>query len=225
MPEIEQSKLVNRPGFDQPKVVYRFFPAEEHADALIKGRVWVSTLETCRAFEDRQRGDKDEGTSKYNSGTATGDSADTLLQFISTRAGIYIGPSCSNITVSNNTRKTRIPDGWLLCATERYAPDRMEGFGKFCVEIQQADEFFRRLTALIGSEYAISEALHGPVLYASREFRFTDPQPGPLGFVKPVDDYEQQQEYRMLWQPKDSSSIQPREWRCDAIRELVHRIA
>src|SRR4051812_31281980 len=91
-----------------PERVYRFFQEEQHADALVDGLVWLSTLEECRRYEDPARGDRDEGTLTYNTGTITADGDDPTLQLVSQRCGIHIGPGCTNITISNNTSFRKI---------------------------------------------------------------------------------------------------------------------
>jgi hypothetical protein len=52
--------------------IYRFFSEEYQANALAQGEVWLSTLETCRAYEDPAQGDLEEAHETYNSGHAVG---------------------------------------------------------------------------------------------------------------------------------------------------------
>src|SRR5690606_38160050 len=68
--------------------VYRFFQEEWQADALARGDVWLSTLETCRAYENPEQGDSEEGYETYNSGHAVGDSSDPELVEVARRSGI-----------------------------------------------------------------------------------------------------------------------------------------
>ncbi len=207
-----------------PEEVFRFFELEEHAEALLQGHVWISTLETCRRYENAERGDPDEASVIYNSGTIVGDSDNADLQLIAQRSRIGIGPGCTNITLSNNTRSTRIPDAYVLCTTLGADPTTMGDFGKYCVRIARPRSFCERVTAILVRIGSIQQAYAGPVRYADRTYRFLDAEPGPLGFVKPRDKYAHQREYRMLWLPTGLKAIQPMGLECGAVRELVSRV-
>jgi hypothetical protein len=207
-----------------PERIYRFFHEERYADALVDGFVWLSTLEECRRYEDSARGDREEGTLTYNTGTITADGDDPTLQLISQRCGIHIGPGCTNITLWFFSKFRKIPDAWLLCTTEAYAPENMAAFGKYCVEITSVATFFDRLTSAIRREVQIREGAHGAVRYTSRTYRFDEPEPGALGFVKPPDVFAKQREYRMVWLPLGSDPVSPRGWNVNDIRSLVRRL-
>jgi hypothetical protein len=97
--------------------IYRFFPEKWQADALARGNVWLSTLGTCRAYEDPEQGNPEEAHETYNSGHAVGCSDDPDFVERARRSDINIGPGCSRITISNNTRRTSLPDAYVLCTT------------------------------------------------------------------------------------------------------------
>lgn|GEM_PF-1328226 len=46
---------------NRPKKLFRFFKERKHAEDLVAGRVWLSTLKTCRNYEDPEQGDSKEG--------------------------------------------------------------------------------------------------------------------------------------------------------------------
>lgn len=194
----QQRSALNTPI--TPKKVYRFFDDPNHADALTEGKVWLSTLETCRAYEDPQQGDPDEATHVYNSGYAVGGSNDEAFKLIASRSGIMIGPGCSNITLNNNTYIEKLPDAYVLCTTEQFNPEKLsETFGKYCVEIEHPTEFFRIVTAALSKVLPIHQAACGPVAYRERKYTGLQNPPGTIGFVKPADKYQDQQEFRFLW--------------------------
>src|SRR6476620_9237059 len=85
-----------------PDVVYRFFDEPQYAEALVNGYVWLSTLETCRSYEDPARGDRGEGTLAYRSGYIRGDGTDPSVQEVGRRAGIRIDSTSKNIILSDN---------------------------------------------------------------------------------------------------------------------------
>jgi hypothetical protein len=206
--------------------VYRFFRKESDADALTRGEVWLSTLATCRAYEDPKQGDPEEAHETYNSGNAVGGSDDPELVEVARRSGIHIGPGCSNITISNNTRKTVLPDAYVLCTTIEFSPEKLsETFGRYCVEITKPREFFINVSVVLEKSIPINEAVAGKVIYKDRHYTGMEARPGPIGFVKPPDLYSSQKEFRFLWVPKTSDGIAPFLLNCPQVRQLCKRIA
>lgn len=211
---------------DSPHRVYRFFKESTHADALASGTVWLSTLETCRAYEDPYQGDPDEAVQTYNSGHAVGGSDDAAFKLIAERSGIYIGSSCSNITVSNCTSVQRLPDAFVLCTTEQFKPECLnDTFGWYCVEIERPQEFFRLLTASLSKLHAVHEAGFGRMIYQERSFAGLQDPPGPIGFVKPPDKYKNQREVRFLWTSLTGTSLAPFALHVPDCAALCRRIA
>jgi hypothetical protein len=190
--------------------LYRFFREESHADDFAAGRIWISTLAACRKHEERGRGDPGEGTLTYRTGSVVGGSSDTAFVSIAARAGIHIGPGCSNISISDCTSHQRIEDAYVLCMTERYSPELLsETFGRFCVRIPEPRLLFNLLSTVMQSRYRTLGGLLGRVRYVSRHFSGTSPVPGHPGFVKPPDEYVDQAEVRMLWTAPLDNRIEP----------------
>jgi hypothetical protein len=205
--------------------VYRFFQEEWQADALACGDVWLSTLETCRAYEDPAQGDPEEAHETYNSGHAVGSSDDPDFVEIARRSGIHIGPGCSNITLSNNTRKTVLPNAYVLCTTTEFSPEKLsDTFGRYCVEITSPKEFFDRVSASLGKSIPIKEAVADKVIYKDRHYTGMESPPGPIGFVKPPDLYATQKEFRFLWVPENSTGLTPFLLKCPEASYLCKRI-
>ena len=193
-----------------PRAVYRFVSEKSHADALLSGNVWISTLSACRAYEEAGRGDPGEGSVHYNSGHAKGSSGDLNFETIAERSGVKIGPGCSNFTITNCSRSSLLPDAFVICTTLAFSPEMLSTtFGPYCVEIMDSDEFYKLITIRLDAQFKIRESARGPVIYRARNFQGLEPEPGPLGFVKPPDQYEHQQEFRMLWIPKEPTEIKP----------------
>ncbi|MBU2731655.1 hypothetical protein [Acidithiobacillus ferridurans] len=206
--------------------VYRFFQEEWQADALACGDVWLSTLETCRAYEDPAQGDPEEAHETYNSGHAVGGSDDPDFVEIARRSGIHIGPGCSNITLSNNTRKTVLPNAYVLCTTTEFSPEKLsDTFGRYCVEITSPKDFFVRVSASLEKSTQIKEAVAGKVIYKDRHYTGMESPPGPIGFVKPPDFYATQKEFRLLWVPENSTGLTPFLLKCPEASYLCKRIA
>jgi hypothetical protein len=209
-----------------PSVLYRFFEEEKHANALVKGEVWISTLDVCRNYEQQGRGDSSEGELTYNSGYIRGDGDNPALRETARRSGIGLGEGVRNITISNNTHYQRLPDAWVLCATEDYQLEGIKGIGRHCVRINNPVEFFRRLTAALHIACGIREAVLGRIRYSVRAYRSLEPEPGPIGFVKPPDTYAHQKEVRMFWTPRNHQErLEPTLLKAQAIAKLCTRIA
>jgi len=191
-------------------VVYRFFNDSSHADALADGKVWLSTLETCRRYEDPKQGDPEEGSVTNNSGYAVGDSGDNNFDAIAARSGIHIGPGCSNITLSNNIAIHRLPDAIVLCTTELFDPDGLsETFGRYCVAISDPARLFAQITEQLQEVHNVAQAVYGRVIYRDRYYTGLEKPPGPIGFVKPPDKYQDQHEVRFLWTLSGQEDLQP----------------
>jgi hypothetical protein len=140
------------------------------------------------------------------------------------QAGIEIVGGSSEMLIFGNTNTTALGDAYALCTTVRFAPEKMKVFGEFCVQISDVRQLFRLVSAAVAGEHTIIGADHRRVTYASREYADTEVAAGPLGFVKPPDEYAEQQEYRFLWQPADWRTLQPRLFNCPGVRPLVRQV-
>ena len=207
-----------------PSVIYRFLDKPKHVEDLIRGEVWISTLERCRKYEGA-RGDSDEGSVDYQSGTIIADGDDDTLQLMAKRSGISIGKDVKSILFSNNSSSVSIPDAWVFCTTERCATERLRQFGSYGVRINEPIRFCEAVTARISAQHEVT-AMVGRIRYRERFYKATDPEPGPLGFVKPPDKYADEVEFRMLWKPewKLTSPLEPMTVNCPEIRTLVSRL-
>ena len=206
--------------------IYRFFPEEWQAEALINGDVWISTLETCRGYEDPEQGDSEEATMTYNSGTITGDGDNSDVQSIAKRTGISVAKGCKNITMNNITHHTKLPDAYVLCTTDNFSPGKLsETFGMHCVKINNPKLFFKRVTECLKQKTKLRESVLGKVIYDDRFYQHKENPPGPVGFVKPRDKYSDQSEVRMLWIPENVDLLKPFSLSCYKVAELCERIA
>jgi len=206
--------------------IYRFFQEEWQADALALGEVWLSTLETCRAYENPEQGDAEEAHETYNSGHAVGGGNDPELVEVARRSGIHIGPGVGNITISNNTRKSILPDAYVLCATTEFRPEKLnETFGRYCVEITNPRQFFITVSEVLEGTVSIGKAAAGKVIYKDRFYTGMENPPGPIGFVKPPDLYTSQKEFRLLWILRETKGLTPFLLKCPQVSHLCERIA
>ena len=215
------SKLVSIDGYNNP--IYRFFPEKWQAEALCQGKVWISTLETCRSYEDPLQGDSEEATQIYKSGHIVGGGSDSNFVEMASRCGIAIGENCTNITISNGTNTQKLPDAFVLCTTREFKPESLsDTFGSYCVQISNPVEFFKRSSIELNKYIEIKEGGMGLVQYKDRIYTGLETPPGPVGFVKPSDIYSTQKEFRMLWIPTKKSAIKPFLLKCPEISELCN---
>jgi len=205
--------------------VYRFFYEEWQADALVSGKVWISTLEACRAYEDPKQGDSEEAKETYNSGHAVGGSNDSAFVEIARRSGINIGPGCSNMSISNNIKISSLLNAYVLCTTSQFSPSNLsETFGKYCVEITDPKKFFIAVSRCLEKVTVIKKSVAGEVIYRDRNYTGLERPPGPIGFVKPPDKYAEQKEFRFLWIPETMENIKPFLLNCHKILGLCRKI-
>ncbi|HHS9474366.1 TPA: hypothetical protein ACTWZX_001408 [Raoultella ornithinolytica] len=206
---------------DFSRPVYRFFKEKDHAEALCQGKVWLSTLQTCRAYEDPQQGDRDEAKHTYSIPYMSGSSSDPNIVEMSSRLGINIKAGNCNIRVIRGTSLTLIEDAFVLCTTKKYDPSKMnDTFGNYCVKISNPKEFFENVSDELNKVIPLKWGGMGAVIYGKREFTGLENAPGPIGFVKPKDIYSEQKEFRFLWESAEQKIIKPFELYCPLIAKL-----
>ena len=73
--------------------VYRFLRSEEHARQFASGKIYISTLEACRSYEEEGRGDAEEGYEKRVIDHARGGSNDSAFVELARKVSIHIPES------------------------------------------------------------------------------------------------------------------------------------
>lgn len=200
--------------------VFRFFPERWQAEALCKGNVWISTLETCRNYEDPLQGDKKEAVHTYNTGDVYGDTGDPKFDEISARVGVG-GFNSRGVRLVNCIGNQYIPDAYVLCTTTEFCPeDLSETFGMHCVKIEDPARLFAQVSVSINKIAKLKESAMGKVEYKSREYTGYQDPPGLLGFVKPSDPYITQKEFRFIWTPQNQNNLKPFLLSCPEVRNL-----
>ena len=195
---------LRRPGVSEklPGQIYRFLSSENYAKDFVSGKILVSTLNICRSYENKARGDANEGRQTYHiDKSITGGSNDPWFLEALEGSGIHIGPGCSNITVSNHRSTTYLADAYVLCTTIGFSDEALlSDFGNYCVEIFDLVGFAEALDAAVRNKLGTSVGLVGEVTYASQIYKYGEAPPGVIGFVKEPGDYESQREMRFLWE-------------------------
>lgn len=189
--------------------LYRFFPEEWQAQCFMEGKIWLSTLERCRSYEDEQQGDRNEGSSKYTL------NLNTTNRFINeedviaaAHAGIMIGDMCFNFQINNSQVTNVIRDGFILCTTND--PDSLikkNNIWKYGVKIDlEPRKLAYFLTnAILRENIPISTPFkHGWTKYGDfRNYSNYKDKPSNTAFLKD-EIHKEQSEYRFFVEANDS---------------------
>jgi hypothetical protein len=212
--------------WDPEAPIFRFFDKEEYADQFAKGKVYLSTLEACRKYENTGRGDRGEASQQYQVGQridTNTDFADPLKQRIAAHLGFTMRPN-QNVTLEIGSVGKELLNAYVLCFTSACNPNLMsEDFGKYCVEIKQPFFFLQFIGAYLNKTHPLNRSDFDKVRYREREFSGMEETPGALGFVKPVE-YAGQKEVRMLFSCKDNANIKPFVLNVPQAKELCRRV-
>lgn len=208
--------------------VYRFFRERKHAEQLAQGFVWLSTLGSCRAYEEDGRGDADEATQVYRSGEVSGAGADRHVQHVAYHSGVKIeispGTKINHVSIIDATYLRGSKDAFALCASQKFDPSCMETFGPYCAEISRPRSFLWLVTKRLGLQQSLGEAIMGKIRYLDRSYSGLQTQPGVLGFVKPAQ-FASQLELRMLWTIRGKGrTLEPETVACPEIRTLCRMV-
>ena len=182
------------------KAVYRYMNNEEYLEMFLKGKIRISTLKACRLYENQEMGDKDEAKEVYK--VSYMNDKDPNFHKKANKLNMSIVNSY-NITVQNCSREQWLPNGFVLCTTDRRDDEKFsKDFGKFCLRINDSERFFQIISKAIHEKYSLHGGLHEKIIYKPQHYLDDDPPPGKIGFVKRLR-YSWQEEYRFLWLPKD----------------------
>jgi len=225
---MDHMKLQEKLSFfidDNVKTVYRYFKEAKHADAFANGScIRLSTLEICRKYEDKEQGDSGEAFEKYTLENEKGGNASKGFVARADRAGVGISQYCHNMTVVNCSHTIMLEDAHVLCTTTKLSEETANNFGPYCVKITDLKSFFYVISQEYENSIGLNKGILGTITYTDREFKNKETPPGPMGFVKPVEPYAKQNEYRFLWRPKSAKNITFKDINCPAAKEFCERI-
>lgn len=200
---MKKKTSVIREGFTGS--VYRFFDKEEFADKFCEGLFRISTLEACRGYENPEQGDKEEGAWRHTINSVQISKASEVDTSSLLYAGVRVDPSATNVVIRNVSGGRRIENAYLLCTTKVFNPDIFsDSFGKYCVEISNAQCFTHIVTKAIHKHHSKLQWVRGEfgdVTYIEERHGVDFEKPnGHIGFLKPKDPYITQKEFRFLWE-------------------------
>lgn len=205
----------------EKKVVYRYMDDEKFLDMFCEGKIRISTLETCRNYENQEQGDKDEGKETFIVSHMT----DKDPNFHKKAEKLSMSfPSCSNVTITDCRSEVKLPDGFLLCTTARRDDKKFaRDFGKYCVKINDVDKFYELINNELSKNFELCWGDHKRVTYREQHYKDDELPPGKIGFVK-RQKYSWQEEYRFLWLPKYFAHCQIVDIDIPTIKDLCERV-
>lgn len=204
--------------------VYRFFQKEEHADALVNGHIWLSTIERCRAYEDAEQGDKWEASLNVGLSMISGGGNDHDFVSSAKSIGVRVEPEAEHMIITNSRSEYLVNDGYVLCATTHFSEEVRDKFGKYCVEIQNPFVFAELVSHHLSIDENITYSYHGKINYGERTFVDRNPPSTHIGFIKPPFPYAYQKEYRFLYIPDENKNLKPRIVYCPLLENICRKI-
>lgn len=191
-----------------PKKVYRFFKEKSHLEDFLRGNVWLSTFKACRKYENEAQGDKFEASRVTVIDNIQGPFDSVIKSEFSNGTGMPINLG-ENARIENLTIQETIRDGYLICTTLAFEPEKMEkDFGKYCVEINSPELFLNLIATKIKSKVKMHQIGMSNILYTSFEYANQNIPDFLVPFYK-LEKYEYQKEYRFLFIPEDNFNLTP----------------
>lgn len=178
--------------------VYRHVTKEQYANDLVNGiGLRVSTIQTCRDYEDKEQGDAEEGY-LHHLATRITDQHPRGIELAS-QIGIKISGDSTNYLISNNRRSTIYPDAYVICLSHRIFDDRLKGkFGKYVVRINNVRLFMHHIVLAMKKCVPTKTLQVRSVRYVSRTRIDFEESLGNAYFVKPPNPFAEQKEYRII---------------------------
>jgi len=181
-------------------------------------------LEKCRRLENAALRDEGEASQTLRVESIAGDASDPNIQQFARRTHLRIGRGV-HLTVSDSSVTVRETHAWVLCTTHRPpTADAKGSLGDYCIKIGPVLPFFCTLSYAISRRRSVRQNVIGRIKYRARDYGLYDPEPGVLGFVKPPDKYEHEQELRVLWLPEEREVVKPFVIDCPEVAQYCQRI-
>ncbi len=219
--------MLKKSSLPKPRVLYRYFSEENHANDFVQGKFRISTLSICRGYEDPAKGDPGEASSTFHIAKAHSATYDADFVNLLGKAGIKISGEYENIMVENINNTSFLKDAYVLCLSLENTPSVFnDSFGKYCVRINHPESFFRILSKQLVTQLGIHHCIANHINYTSRVFSGSDTLPHlvEMAFVKPVIPYFLQQGFRMLWLTKNDNDMTFFDVDCPGIKGTCERI-
>jgi hypothetical protein len=185
---------------DAKSHIYRFVDQPSYASDLLAGDLWITTLAACRSAEGSERRDEAEGELSHQVNYVSSEQPGGKEAI--EQSGIFnLAPGARNVVISGGGMLIGTMDAFVLCFTELYAPERMEGtFGGWCVQLDNPLETFKAITLELSRHYSVTRSLIGHTQYTGRVVSDYQRAQTHRALLKPPDGYVHQREIRMIWE-------------------------
>lgn len=220
----EYERIVSN-GMNDP--IYRFVHGRDHASSFKNGDIYISTMQNCREYENKSRGDRDEGRIKYAITDYMCDKSTPGFEEAMRRVGFW--PISGNPTMSfkNCAVINDLGNSYVLCTTLKHIPNILsKDFGDHCFKIEDPALFGLVIARRIQLEDKCDlDFKIGHVAYTGRVFEDINADHHHPFFIKPKE-YEAQKELRMVWTIRNNNSYKytGRVVRCQELRSLISRV-
>ena len=180
--------------------LYRFLDTPSYVADILAGDLWITTLVACRSAEGDERRDEGEGELSHQVNFISSEQPGGK-EAIEQSGLLQLAPGARNVMVRGGGVLVGTMDAFVLCFTELYAPERMEGnFGRWCVQFDDPLEGFRVITHELSRRYSLTRALIGHVHYSGRQVSDYQRTDTHRALLKPLDGYSHHREIRMIWE-------------------------
>ena len=205
------------------KKMYRYSPKIFNASLSIMGIIRIGTLHDFRKAEHKAGiSDPKEGTKTVNhhiNHLQVEDSSDTSknnkkdIDSLSAFNAISLGENPKNITIRNVyfSKNFNEADVFILCMSKYLSTKTMDQFegADSCIEITNESLFFQLITETINSITPVIFRGVYKVTYQDREEQWDGLTWGRHPAIIKEKEFSPQGELRAIWEPKNSSEIQP----------------
>lgn len=212
---VNRHSNAERAGGSMP--LYKYGKRRHLANLVVRGEVVVGTLYDYRRQEHEQGiSDPREGTKTVSTHiddlhiTEPGDPRAQAYE----RFGLIHFGNATNVRIRDITLSQSVnsPDYLLYCLSTRLSKATMAQFGgaDACVEITDPLAFFRVLTDLVSSIYAVRYLGAFAVQYQSREEEWNGTDMGLYPALIKGPEASLQHEVRAIWEPVRREDLAPR---------------
>jgi hypothetical protein len=184
--------------------LYRRLDKARYAAELTSGRIFLSTLQRCRATEDLRRQDRGEGHLIEERGIVHPGLPDYRQRMV--RAGY--NPDTFRDLIFEDAESHSIRDAWIFCMSTVSRGEAQEKLGESLIEVHNPLEVFAIISKFLLRTNRATQCLFGPVRYTDRTFRIGELPPAPQPFIKPQS-FAAEREIRFAWTHDETIEMIP----------------
>jgi hypothetical protein len=193
--------------YQPSRYVYRFLERREHAEAFVRGEIWVSTLEHIRHC-DAARADPHEGTVKFGISRLDHNTPPAQAGVIRERLKEHFVELPPTLSITGISFESAHADSFVLCTTEQRSPMMKRLFGAHCVQIENPERFAGLLAHAIEARVPLSGGFIRNMDYEGRTFNDAEGIVSHPAFMN-VGGNREECEVRMLFIPTDATLAKP----------------